>query len=208
MKDVLGRYGDRVNLLGQEIRTGSLNHTTIPRLIIQVIEKDMWRKFNIPSSGRTINNASITFAQFVETQPPIGLGSNIKLIESILIASTKSENQDDVIAANEALEMFASAVTGKLGGDRQSKKAKSSSDNITTASDRGTAKSYAMRRLKKDKPNIYKRVVAGEISAHAGMIEAGFRKKKISCTYDVPSIIKMLKNKFNENELQQIKENI
>ena len=206
MKDVLGRYGDRVNLLGQEIRTGSLNHTTIPRLIIQVIENDMWKRFNIPSSGRTIDNSNITFAHFVKAQPPVGLGSNTRLIESILIASAKSENQDDVVAANEALELFASAITKEHGGDRKSEKIKS--DNVTLDPERGNTKSYAMRRLKKDKPNIYKRVVVGEISAHAGMIEAGFKKKKISCTSDVPSTIKMLKNKFNENELQQIKENI
>ena len=35
----------------------------------------------------------------------------------------------------------------------------------------------AHRRLRKDRPDIHARVLAGEISAHAGMIEAGFRKK-------------------------------
>jgi hypothetical protein len=40
----------------------------------------------------------------------------------------------------------------------------------------GTSKAYALRRLRKDRPDIHARVLAGEISAHAGMIEAGFRR--------------------------------
>jgi hypothetical protein len=40
----------------------------------------------------------------------------------------------------------------------------------------GTSKAYALRRLRKDRPDIHARVLAGEISAHAGMVEAGFRK--------------------------------
>jgi hypothetical protein len=34
-----------------------------------------------------------------------------------------------------------------------------------------------MRRLRKDRPDTHARVLAGEITPHAGMIEAGFRKK-------------------------------
>jgi hypothetical protein len=42
----------------------------------------------------------------------------------------------------------------------------------------GNSAAAAMRRLRKDCPDIYFRVLAGEVSAHAGMIEAGFRKKR------------------------------
>jgi hypothetical protein len=34
-----------------------------------------------------------------------------------------------------------------------------------------------MRRLRKDRPDIHARVLAGELTPHAGMIEAGLRKK-------------------------------
>jgi hypothetical protein len=40
----------------------------------------------------------------------------------------------------------------------------------------GGSKAYALRRLRKDRPDIHARVLAGETSAHAGMIEAGFRR--------------------------------
>jgi hypothetical protein len=43
----------------------------------------------------------------------------------------------------------------------------------------GTSVKAALRRLRdpqKGRPDIHARVLAGELSAHAGMIEAGFRK--------------------------------
>jgi hypothetical protein len=48
--------------------------------------------------------------------------------------------------------------------------------NINSSRPTGGSKAYALRRLRKDRPDIHARVLAGEISAHAGMIEAGFRR--------------------------------
>jgi hypothetical protein len=42
----------------------------------------------------------------------------------------------------------------------------------------GNSRAAFLRRLRKDRPDIHARVLAGEISAHAGMIEAGFRRSK------------------------------
>ena len=41
----------------------------------------------------------------------------------------------------------------------------------------GTSAAAALRRLRKDRPDIHGRVLAGELSPPAGMIEAGFREK-------------------------------
>jgi hypothetical protein len=46
----------------------------------------------------------------------------------------------------------------------------------------GNTAALAIRRLRKDRPDIHARVLAGELSAHAGMVEAGFRKKPPSRT--------------------------
>jgi hypothetical protein len=40
----------------------------------------------------------------------------------------------------------------------------------------GTSRAYTLERLKRQKPDLFKRVVRGELSAHAAAIEAGFRK--------------------------------
>jgi len=41
----------------------------------------------------------------------------------------------------------------------------------------GNSAAAFLRRLRKDRPDIHARVLAGELSPHAGMVEAGFRKK-------------------------------
>jgi hypothetical protein len=51
-------------------------------------------------------------------------------------------------------------------------------DRIVNTSGRpiGNSRAYALRRLREQRPDIHARILAGEISPHAGMIEAGFRK--------------------------------
>lgn len=44
----------------------------------------------------------------------------------------------------------------------------------------GNTIAAALRRLRKDRPDIHQRVLDAEITAHAGMVEAGFRKKPAS----------------------------
>jgi len=51
-------------------------------------------------------------------------------------------------------------------------------DNFRNTKDRGTDdESYALRRLKRDHPDLAKKVLDGQMSANAAAIEAGFRDK-------------------------------
>jgi hypothetical protein len=43
----------------------------------------------------------------------------------------------------------------------------------------GTSAAAALRRLERHRPDILNRVLAGELSPHAGMLEAGFRKRVV-----------------------------
>jgi hypothetical protein len=62
---------------------------------------------------------------------------------------------------------------GKPGPGRGHK----TGDNITRFK-RGTERAYTLARLRRDHPELAERVIAGEISANAAAIEAGFRKKR------------------------------
>jgi hypothetical protein len=68
------------------------------------------------------------------------------------------------------------------GGDRRSanegiKFDNKNSDSKLEAPPTGTTAAYAHRRLRKDRPDLHARVLAGEISPHAAMVQAGFRKR-------------------------------
>jgi hypothetical protein len=50
----------------------------------------------------------------------------------------------------------------------------------------GNSRAAALRRLRKTRPDIHARVLAGELTPHAGMVEAGFRKRHASPTPPLP----------------------
>jgi hypothetical protein len=58
------------------------------------------------------------------------------------------------------------------------------SDNYTNENDviirvddnQGNSRTYALRRLAKDRPDLHAQCLAGEMTANAAMVQAGFRK--------------------------------
>jgi len=74
-------------------------------------------------------------------------------------------------------------------------------DNINSVSEPkgGTGKTYTLRRLARDRPDLLDRVEAGELSANAAAIEAGFRSKPSPA--DV--VAKMLP-KLSREELERV----
>lgn len=52
---------------------------------------------------------------------------------------------------------------------------------------RGNSQAATLRRLRKSRPDLHAKVLAGELSANAAAIEAGFRKKMLSVPVDMPS---------------------
>jgi hypothetical protein len=52
------------------------------------------------------------------------------------------------------------------------------SDIHTSERPSGTSAAAFIRRLRRDAPAIHARVLAGELTPHAGMVDAGFRKPR------------------------------
>ena len=85
----------------------------------------------------------------------------------------KAVIQDDA----EALALFREAMVEGPGGDKKSED-RIITDNISNGLvDHGTSKAYTVSRLKRDRPDLFEKVVAGELSANKAAIEAGFRRK-------------------------------
>jgi hypothetical protein len=137
----------------------------------RILAEHAWRSFET-KRGECVQHDS--FAAFVTTPPLKGLGVTVELVERILA--------DDVAALND----LAQATTGKPGapkGNRNAAKVKlvpveeTTGDNVTGCSnDRGNQRSYALRRLAKDAPELHAAVLAGELSPHRAMVQAGMRR--------------------------------
>jgi hypothetical protein len=76
-------------------------------------------------------------------------------------------------------------------------------DNVTK-SDHGNERTYALRRLRKDRPDLHARVLEGVVSAHAAMVEAGFRRKTITVPADVDAIVRALPRHFSGEDIKEI----
>jgi hypothetical protein len=62
------------------------------------------------------------------------------------------------------------------GGDRRSEAAQEQVRNTNLKGGTDTA-TYAEARIAKDRPDLYEKVLAEELSPHAAMVEAGFRPR-------------------------------
>jgi hypothetical protein len=72
----------------------------------------------------------------------------------------------------------------------------------------GNSAAAALRRLRKDRPDIHARVLAGELTAHAGMIEAGFRKKRPSRKLTWLQKIRRMIPKLSESDVEELIEDL
>jgi hypothetical protein len=85
-----------------------------------------------------------------QTVPPL---SKVP-VERTSKAAAKMVADDPEVAA-----MVSRELTGKHGGDRKSEQAKEiKSDNVTLdPPDRGNSRSYTLRRLERERPDLFKR---------------------------------------------------
>jgi hypothetical protein len=74
---------------------------------------------------------------------------------------------------------------GQHGGDRRSEQARvDQPDNVSLKRHYGNSRADTIARLHRDRPDLAQKVEAGELSANAAAIEAGFRKKpQITCPH-------------------------
>ena len=169
--------GQMVDSLRHSLRDGKHGLSLVPLLVKRVIQEGMWRDFVVE---RTRERVTYTrFIDFVTTKPLEGLGADLELIKRIC-----ADHKD-------VLLLIERAVQGKHGGDRKSKQIKH--DNIMLDKPQyGTDRSYALRRLHKDRPDLLQKVIAGNLTPHGAMVEAGFRPKTFTITQNVERAAKTI----------------
>lgn len=153
-----------VQSLGGALSHGSRNLAVVPGLLGRVLREGLWKE-RVIKTGEIITFDS--FERFVVTPPLEGLGASVRLIRNII--------RDD-IKTTDLLDQALKHPDGNPTGANQH--TGGTVDNIH-GSDRptGTSRDAALRRLRKDRPDLHARVIADELTAHAAMVEAGFRRR-------------------------------
>lgn len=131
-----------------------------------------------------------SFEEYVKSNPPEGLGSDIKILRRLCA--------DDL----EALDALERAVQGKRGGDHGNQYTCGKDDNVIFAtSNKGNSLDYALRRLRKDRPDLHKQVIEKKLSANAAMVKAGLRPKTITVPINVEKAARALVKSFGDDAL-------
>jgi hypothetical protein len=154
----------------------------IPGTLSALIESGNWRHYRDPL-GKERDNTDVDFRMFVTAEPFAGLGASVETLEHVCIGTPAADLLEGLF-------------------ERPGGRPKKTVDNVNGSRPVGNARDQALRRLRRQRPDLHARVLAGELSAHRAAIEAGFRQPTISVPVDsVEHAIEALLRRFTPEEL-------
>jgi hypothetical protein len=180
-------YDEITQSLSQAVKWGGAGLGNIPGLLKMVIEKQMWRKRVVVMTGEV--KEFRYFEEYVIAHPPEGLGADVKMLQRLCC------NEPDL------LDLIEQAIESRQGERTDLH------DNImkVDGKEQGTSAEYALRRLRKDRPDLHQRVTAGELSPNKAMIEAGFRKRTVPIPVeDIDATARALKRLMTPDQLTEL----
>lgn len=175
--------GGLVDALSSALDRGGHGIAHAPALLRQVLEDESWREFET-LRGEMVRHER--FTEFVVTPPLKGLGTSVDLVKRVVA--------DDAVA----LDLLDQALQNQAGNP----------GNVDNINDRptGTSREQALRRLRKDAPELHADVLAGRLSAHAAMVKAGFRSRTVSVPVSQPErVADALRKHMSPEDLVQLR---
>jgi hypothetical protein len=147
-----------VAALWDAVNTSSGSLENVAPLIKRVLETGAWRCRIVPQLGNEPVKFN-DFLKFIETKPLRGCGWPHDKIPPLL--------KDDP----EAVRLWRKATVGEKHVHHDD------NNNVIIKAQQGNSLAYTLDRLQRERPDLFERVKAGEMSANAAAIAAGFRKK-------------------------------
>lgn len=173
MSDRLREAGVIVGHLSRALLDGSRDLRTVPDLVKRIIKEDMWQEWADPASGRRFGPFR-SFEHFVLAPAAKGgLGSSVTQLRGLCEKDIEARNAID------------EATQRPIGINQHSE----GFNNVQALAPVGNSEPAALRRLRKDRPDLHADVLAERLSAHAAMVEAGFRPKTATITVTRPEAV-------------------
>jgi len=127
-----------------------------------------------------------------------GLGLDPDLVPWA-IDGLKKLDPDKPVSFNEAVVLGGRGAP--LGNNNAAKEREIKGSNTTIVSKRGAT--YTLARLRRDRPDLAQRVTAGELTAHAAAILAGFRKGTWTAPVDADKLAVAIAARYPHHELRR-----
>lgn len=179
--DHLLHNGGVVLTLQQAFVNGDHSLHVIPGLLKKVIDEGCWQERLVRATGEIVRFER--FEDFIRSAPPDGMHTTTEAVKRIC--------RDDPTALD-ALDR----VLAHRQGERTDIVSNRNEVPSSATEERpvGTTAQYAIRRLRKDRPDLHAKVLAGELKPHAAMVEAGFRPRTVTIRVDdVSAVVAALK---------------
>jgi len=166
----------------------------LPEYVQILVRENSWQERYSEVLGRIVTFHR--FVDFVTADIPDGLGTDVATIRKLLRGNPA------------ALEALDEAIQSKPGNPTGTNQYSGIVDNVHNSTDResptGNTTDAALRRLRKDAPALHSRVLTGELSPHAAMIEAGFRKRTITIKVDPQSAAQTIARHFDRDQVSEL----
>jgi hypothetical protein len=185
--------GEVVLAVQRGLLHGGRDLQTLPRLLCRLLEGDLWRERVIPQSGQRQDYGEKEFDRFVSEPLPEGLGSDVDTLRRLCNAAGPPEGTQ----ALDLIDAKSQRPRGRPG----------TNGNIVTILEgrpEGNTRQKALRRLRKDRPDLHDRVLAGELSPNAAMREAGFRRRVLSMPLEPQALAKTLRRHLDAEQLAEL----
>ena len=195
---------DFFDALIRALSSGKSGLKRIPDIVFNILRDELWKVHTDPLGNIHEHK---TFEDYVTAPPLQGLGEDMESLKALCAKD------------NKVLSMIDEACQGEHGGlhnpDGKNQHKKEVNlyniqvDQNTSKAPTGTSKEAGLRRLRKEsKTNekikqLYEKALAGEISVHRAMVEAGFRK--VQTHYDMA--VKAIK-KLSDDEFKKLYEEV
>lgn len=179
------------------LNSGAHGLKALPGLLRIMLDpkKECWKARYVHRLGDILRCES--FKDYIADRPPKGLGTDSDTLKRLCPGEENTDVRD----------MIDAAMQGKHGvypGNQYSNLGDVDNihnSNIKANRPSGTSEAAALRRLRKSAPKLHEKVIAGEMSAHAAMVKAGFRPKTITVPVDVEKAARVLVKNFKGDAL-------
>ena len=201
--------------------------STLPDLMAELADGDRWRAFKFPDMKAPTRYSPADFRRFIEAPRPEGCETPIAVLEQALRGTPGWDTFLELTRGRRGgchkeggHNPFGANQFNKEGFNRdvitveplESQPEPPATLPISQGRPRiyseeaptGTSTSYALRRLKKQAPELLERVKAGEMAPHRALIQAGIRKPVIQVKDDPEALAAYLLRKWDRARVAEL----
>ncbi len=206
----LRNNGMQVLALQTALSRSETNLGLIPKLVQQMAREEAWREYTLADQGEIFHWTPAQFRRFIESPRTAGG------------CETPIHTLERCCHGTNAWETFLDLVRGQPGSppggnnpngvNQHSEPEEVNYDNVIVNQPAdppkpppcGNSVSYTVRRLKRERPDLFERVKAKEMTANAAALEAGFREKQITIPADPRKAARRLVRHFSREEFSAL----